>query len=358
MKICSFLIGSLTLLALLISGCAVATPSPTPAPTPVPTITPTPLPTPTLPPLTWQNICSQPGQRAALEGVLRLPEHVTCTVGNSPDSCTVELYDPFTGQTLPVSLPEGAGVDQMAPLPETYGYLDFKVATANGPLGQGALVSLEGTVSNGPRPAQDELPCTLVDVRGLRLLPAFDPPPGASVVPLADAVAAGNVQATINGGGLEKMTVRLQSKSDGLLEIVIAPGVIFAPQSGDVQRMVVRQAAVAVLQPGGAAALDVPVSCAEMQKKEPHPGDSFKVAAQPASSDLQKLFTLPDFAFAAPRLQQFAVWTLTDNPAKGAYTGLSLTGGFGGGPSPDELAAVKDLLAQAGLDSAKYKAFQ
>ena len=361
------------LLALLCAGCAAAdpptaavSPAATAQPTrpPVPTATPAPS-AATPEPVTWSNICSQPGARAELQGVLRLPDQLSCTVGNSPDSCTVQLYDPFTAQTLKVNLYKSAASTlppgQMADLPETYTYADFKVSTAAGGLvGQGALVSLEGQVVRIKGAAAGELGCALGDVRQVTALQQLTPPAGDTVkqFTLADAIANGAVAAAIQGNGLEKIEVSLKAQVDYSVEIFIAPGDLFEALTGGVQSMVVRQAAVAVVRPQTEVSLELEVSCASMQKKEPHSSDSFKVAASPAAVDVQKLLALPDFAFAARRVQQFAVWTITDNPARDAYVGISSAGGSGTGPGAAEMDAIKALFVQAGIDPAGYNAFR
>jgi hypothetical protein len=283
-------------------------------------------------------------------------------VGNSPNSCSVELVDPFSAQTLEVNLyvstASGEEPNRMADLPQAYTYADFKVKSGGGELvGQNSLVSVEGRVDKSVSKAAI---CALSDVQKVTALSQLAPPPGEAVqqLSLADAIHNGAVDASITGNGLDKLEVSLKPKVEGSLEISIEPGVIFEALAGGVQSMVVRRPAVVVVRPQSEVSLELEVSCASMQKKEPRGSDSFKVAGSPAAGDLQKLLALPDFAFAPLRVQQFAIWTLTDNPAPDAYVGISASGGFGGGPTAAELAAVKDLLTQAGIDPAGYNAFR
>ena len=355
----------LALLALLCAGCAAAATA-RPAETALPTLPPAtatpPLPTATPQPITWSDVCSRTGERAELQGVLHLPDRLSCTVGNLPDSCTVELYDPFSAQTLEINLYISTvptlTPNQMAELPATYGHSDFKVKSAAGDLvGHGSLVSVNGKVEKA---AWTQMRCQLSDVQQVTALRQLAPPPGESMKQstLAEAISRGEVDASIQGNGLEKLEVSLKLKVDFSLEVSVEPGTIFEALSGGVQNMVVRRPAVVVLRPGTQVSLELEVSCANMQKKEPHVNDSFKVAQSPAAGDLQKLLALPGFAFAPLRVQQFAIWTLTDNPVRDAYVGISATGGFGAGPTAEELSAIKVLFGQAGIDPPKYNGFR
>jgi hypothetical protein len=55
------------------------------------------------------------------------------------------------------------------------------------------------------------------------------------------------------------------------------------------------------------------------------------------------------------KVQQFAVWTVTENPSRDGYTGPS--GSFDGGPTPEEMAQIKTLLTAADRNPADYRAY-
>lgn len=55
------------------------------------------------------------------------------------------------------------------------------------------------------------------------------------------------------------------------------------------------------------------------------------------------------------RVQQFAIWTITDNPTKDGYVGIG-SFGFGSGPGKTELARIKALFKAAGIPTTKYRA--
>jgi hypothetical protein len=66
---------------------------------------------------------------------------------------------------------------------------------------------------------------------------------------------------------------------------------------------------------------------------------------------------LPDFSKQSFRVQQFAIWTITDNPTRKGYVGLG-TFVSGSGPSDAEMAKIKALFTAAGIDQKKYQALR
>jgi len=59
------------------------------------------------------------------------------------------------------------------------------------------------------------------------------------------------------------------------------------------------------------------------------------------------------------RVQQFAVWTITNNPKRNGYVGL--TSGFsvfGSGPDDEEIDAIRHLFDMADIDMGKYRALR
>jgi hypothetical protein len=311
------------------------------------------------------TICTHSGERAEVQGILRLPDAVSCTRDGNPNQCTVQLYDPYDDKTLPVSLyvsASGVSPNQMAALTKNFGYADFKVATASGELvGHGARVSLLGKVgaSSQGSGSGSVVGCTLSDVKQVTALKQLTPV-GMEVlkVGLAEAVANGDVLASVNGKGLEQLNLKLKSQAKNNLEIDIPAGTMFESLMGGVQNMIVRRGALAVLKPGSELLLPLEVACANMEKSQPASGDMFKVGKSPVSADLLKLLNLSDFHFASNRVQQFAVWTLTDNPPVGYFVGISTNSGQTGGPSAAEITEMRRLFTAAGIDLVPFKVFQ
>jgi hypothetical protein len=96
-----------------------------------------------------------------------------------------------------------------------------------------------------------------------------------------------------------------------------------------------------------------------MHQEMPTGDDTFRVLDDPPQADLVRLLQLPEFRAESERVQQFAVWTITNNPRRNDYVGL--TSGFspfGTGPDDDEIAAIRVLFDAAGIDIGKYRALK
>ncbi len=366
MALCVFL-----LVAGLLGACVpAATPPPIDAPaatmpqseTAVSTLKPA---TATAELLTINTLCTHKGERVEIQGILRLPDSVNCTKSEKPNWCTVQLYDPYYDKTIPVNLYVTAGgmtANQMAAIPKSYDFVDLKVQTgAGGLVGHGSLVALSGKIGSVSQATGgvNEVGCALTDVVQVAALKQLTPV-GMDVkkYELADALASGAVVAAINGGGLERLELKLKPQGNTPLEINILPGTIFEPLTGGVQNMVVRKAALAVLKPNLEVSLELDVACANMEKKEPTGTDTFKISQSPAAQDLQKLLGLAEFIFATNRVQQFAIWTITDNPHKANYVGIETSAGATGGPSNDEITEIRRLFTAAGITPTQYNLFK
>jgi hypothetical protein len=337
------------------------------SPTLKPTRTPTPIPSPTPKPepATFDNTCSLMGQTVELEGILHLPDEISCTTTGSPNTCTVELIDPDRDGTLIVDLNVSANSslpkNMMAELPWYYDYSDFRVKTAAGEMvGEGALVRVSGVVAPPIPTSAGETGCSLAQVNLIRKIDGLSLAAVEKLIrsDLNEAVEKGWLSATISGIGLSQIEVRLQSLVDTDLELSIPPGTIFESRSPDVQNMVLRRGTLVVLKPRAEISLDLEVSCANMDLEEPTSSNQFSISREGASADLLRLLSWQDYPFESLRVQQFAVWTITDNPERAGYARLSnLDGGEGSGPDEGELEAIYTLFRQAGIDPSQYQAF-
>ncbi len=122
--------------------------------------------------------------------------------------------------------------------------------------------------------------------------------------------------------------------------------------------MVVRRQTVVFLSGAGASrSVEIPVACANMQLGVPEETDQFTISTAPSADDLMKLLVLPGFLDEPFRVQQFAIWTITDNPARGGYVGLGYFG-VGSGPDDEEMQRIRALFEQAGIPTDRYQAFQ
>jgi hypothetical protein len=168
------------------------------------------------------------------------------------------------------------------------------------------------------------------------------------------------VQANVTGDDLTSITVELQSMTTDGLKVLIVPGTIFEAQSADTQSMVVTGTREALLWSyGSTETVTVPVACVNMNLDVPHQSDTFTIRSAPAPQDLIKLLSLSDFFKKTQRVQQFAVWTITENPnCRSAYR--ELTTGWdpfsGSGPSDAEMSTIQELFEKAGISINKYPA--
>ena len=222
-----------------------------------------------------------------------------------------------------------------------------QVQTVDGQEGWCATVQLALNVSLADHEASQPAPAAT---------PA--PPAAALSVQLGDALAQGLAQVGITGQGLERIDLVLESLSAQPLEVTISAGTVFLAQTGGIQNMVVRRPRVVSLPSSGSKqTLTLSVACANMELDAPEESDNFTVSTAPVPEDLIKLLNLPGFLEEPFRVQQFAIWTITDNPPRGGYVGLGYFG-VGSGPSDEEIQSIRALFQQAGIPTERYQALQ
>jgi len=184
------------------------------------------------------------------------------------------------------------------------------------------------------------------------------PKPHATKVELSEATSKDLVQVTGSGDGLESINVTLQSKSNDPLEVTVQPGTIFEALSGGTQSMVTREERSVTLESSGSTqSLTIDAACANMHLNMPGEGDRFSIRKTPPSDDLKKLVTVPGFHSEPFRVQQFAIWTITDNPDRSGYVEIGETD-FGSGPGEEEIQKIRVLFGKAGISTEKYRALR
>ncbi|MFO0964259.1 MAG: hypothetical protein U0793_01550 [Gemmataceae bacterium] len=177
-------------------------------------------------------------------------------------------------------------------------------------------------------------------------------------IDLAEAAARGLVNVSGAGNGLETIKVSLDSTTDLPLEVTIGPGVLFQAGSDRTQNMVTREEKkVALRGRGHTETVVIEAACVNMHKDMPSPSKTFALGKTPAADNLKKLVSYPAFRKQRFRVQQFAIWTITDNPAtRERYMGL---GPFIATlPSDDEMRAIRALFLEAGIPTAEYGALR
>lgn len=175
---------------------------------------------------------------------------------------------------------------------------------------------------------------------------------------LAEAAARGLVQFTVSGNDLANIKLTLESRRDDPLVVVIPAGAIFMAESANLQNMMVRtEQRVRLTSSDREVSLTIPVACVNMERQVPAASDRLRLSTAAAGGDLIKLVRLPDFQSQSFRIQQFAIWTITDNPARTEYVGIS-SFGVGSGPNDQEIQSIRSLFNQAGIESGKYRALR
>ena len=179
-------------------------------------------------------------------------------------------------------------------------------------------------------------------------------------VDLVEAVDGGLIGVSAAGTGyITYIKMSLTSNSDEILEVAILPGTIFTSPASGIQSMVVidRELVIRVYPHEMTELFNVDAACASMELDAPEESNSLTLTAAAPPEDLVKLLGLPDFYEEDFRVQQFAIWTITDNPERDGYMGIA-TGFqiFGTGPSDEEMAKIRTLFEKAGISTDKYKA--
>jgi hypothetical protein len=186
-----------------------------------------------------------------------------------------------------------------------------------------------------------------------------EPTGSAEAVELRQALADSRVSVAGTGDGLQSLDLELNSEVDVDLDVTIEAGTLLEPRVNGTQTMVVTAQQVVYLVARGSATASLDVACVEMHQEQPTGDDRFHVLSDQPANDLLLLLAAPDFSEATGRVQQFAVWTITNNPKRNGYVGL--TSGFdvfGSGPDDEEIAAIRDLFDAADIDMGKYRALR
>jgi hypothetical protein len=151
----------------------------------------------------------------------------------------------------------------------------------------------------------------------------------------------------------------LTSNVDEELEVKVNVGTLFDPGASSTQTMVVISPATIEVAAREKVTVELDVACAEMHDDQPGSDDRFTVRPKQASTNVMKLLRSERFPTESFRVQQFAIWTLVDNPPADGYVRLgSSFGGSGTGPSAEELETIASLLRSADIDPSRYRAFR
>ena len=184
------------------------------------------------------------------------------------------------------------------------------------------------------------------------------PTPRGLVIELAEAEEKGLVEADIVGRDLDWIDLVLESLTPDPLEVTIPIGTLFEAQSSGTQNMVVLEESMVFLATEASREpVVLRVACANMELHIPDEEDQFTISRSTVPDDLIQLLNLPAFQEAGSFVQQFAIWTITDNPPRDGYRGLGYFG-VGYPPDEDDLEAIRTLFEEAGIPTENYQALR
>jgi hypothetical protein len=189
---------------------------------------------------------------------------------------------------------------------------------------------------------------------------------------LHEAVRRGLVTVKARGAGLTQAVIELSLKGQSPLAVEVPATTFLGSKRTGVQNMVVTKSAVIDLPVGATSRpLTVSVACVNMPDAAPVDADELVVQPLPTRgtsgkwADLRKLLAAPAFQELDSVAQQFAVWTVTDDPASvEKFTLIAVNTGRPNAPflgpqnrGPDR-DTIKAVFTKAGIDPGRYVLFQ
>jgi hypothetical protein len=111
------------------------------------------------------------------------------------------------------------------------------------------------------------------------------------------------------------------------------------------------------IAPGQTVRRSVTAACVDMALETPTASTTFAVDGIHSADMMTLLQRTPGFASAPWRVQQFAVWVVSDNPARYGFRELIGTGGSGP-PTEAEINDMRALFERGGMNSSSYRALR
>ncbi len=165
----------------------------------------------------------------------------------------------------------------------------------------------------------------------------------------------------VQGRSLDSISVRFECSTGRPVRVTFDPGTLFTPTTDGTSAMVILSHEVVLNYRNclpGAVLRAAAVGMNGM--RTPNRNDQFTLAPYNASEEVTRLVALEAILQASSRVQQYAVWTVTQNPtSQYRYTRIG-QGSIGApvtvtsGPSDGELLQVRALLENAGFDPENY----
>jgi hypothetical protein len=201
--------------------------------------------------------------------------------------------------------------------------------------------------------------------------------------------------ATCFGGGLRHVYVKVKSHTTDELKIVIPEGTVFLSDDDLIQNMVCTSSCSAHIDVGETKTVSVRAACLNMRRAQPTAENGFQELVRPSEAhlaeDFKRLLHPPwtvrglimggsdgrwtPFTECSSRIQQFAIWIITDNPRRSEFAGISrpmqtdpmqavlvelgvARSGPDGPPSDAEIQAIKTLFCRCRIRVQGYRVFE
>lgn len=240
----------------------------------------------------------------------------------------------------------------------------------------GTGCSATTTVTLTPTPAATLAPTatltpTLIPTPTPIATPTLTPTPTATQTPtvtptrvvkkidLRQAHEQGLIYLEIAGNGLTSLLILVGLTSADPLDVTIVAGTWFQSLNQDVQDMIATETKIVSLESqGDAEILQIRAACVMMTRDVPQRGDPFVLGTSQPNPNVIKLISHPDFLSASLRVQQFAIWTITDNPSRDQYAGIIARVGASGPPTDDEFKQIRALFDKVGIWYGDYYALR
>ena len=213
--------------------------------------------------------------------------------------------------------------------------------------------------------AWEQTPRAIPQVTPRRWTPPTPPPtpaPGRTVT-LREAVEKGELRVTPRGNDLNAVVLELELVGTEPLEVTIPAGLYLRSDSETYQNMIVTKAQTITVRAGSPAQARLAAACVNMHRSIPRKSQGFTLGwTHPTMANkMARLLALPEFQQAGSSLQQYAIWTLTDNPSSTGYVRIVRGPAVPlfGNPelSQETKEGIRQLFEKAGFALDNYRLF-
>ena len=168
----------------------------------------------------------------------------------------------------------------------------------------------------------------------------------------------------IVGSGIRNISLRLKSKVNYPIKVIIPSGTFFVSGTKSAQNMIATAVTEVLLKDNYWETIDIPVACANIKKDVPGEKNEFSIKSTSGQKILENLFENTSTEDQPYAVIQAAVWIITDN-ANYDDLGILVMKGIGweyfGGTrliDEEEAAIAMKLCSEAGLNIKKSRIWQ